>query len=122
MMTECRDQMLENLFNEADRELEGEAITTEVMTHTRKRLFTKVAGGVSAVIIVLLASWYVFAGPLLEFVLLVSSFLTNPIVELGEGWLALVFMPVNNIASLCVLTTKVALMAWKKLTGTALIR
>ena len=40
----------------------------------------------------------------------------------GEGWLALAFMPVNNIASLSVLTAKLALMAWKRLTGAALIR
>ena len=70
----------------------------------------------------MLAAWHVFAGPLLDFAVLVSQFLTNPLVDLGEGWLALVFMPINNIASISVALGKLSLMAWKSLTGTSLLR
>jgi len=44
------------------------------------------------------------------------------LVNLGEGWVALVFLPVHNIASLAVLIAKGALMGWKKLTDTTLLR
>ena len=60
--------------------------------------------------------------PLLDFAVLISQFLTNPLVDLGGGWLALAFMPVNNLASLSVLLLKGSLMTWKKLTGVSLVR
>jgi hypothetical protein len=122
MMAELHDARLESLFAEAQHELEGEAITAQVMTRTRNRLFTLLGGGALLGLVVLLIGWYVFAGPLLEFALLVSEFLTNPLIDLGEGWLALVLMPINNLASIVVLTAKLSLVAWKKLTGSALIR
>jgi hypothetical protein len=122
MMTEYRDQVLESLFDEANRELEGEAITARVMARTRNRLVKMAASAISLTLVVLLLSWYVFAMPLLEFAVMVSQFITNPLIDLGEGWLALAFLPVNNIASLSVLLAKASLMAWKKLTGTTLVR
>jgi hypothetical protein len=122
MMTQYRDQALENLFSEANRELEGEAITAQVMASTRNRLVTLAAGGITVTLAVLLIGWYLFSGPLLEFAVLISQFLTNPLVDLGEGWLALALMPVNNFASITVLLAKGAMMGWKKLTGTTLLR
>lgn len=122
MMAELHDARLESLFAEAKCDLEGDAITAQVMNRTRNRLITLLGGGALLGLAVLLIGWYVFAGPLLEFAVLVSEFLTNPLVDLGEGWLALVFLPVNNIASILVLSTKVLLLGWKKLTGSSLIR
>jgi hypothetical protein len=122
MMAELHDVKLESLFAEAKHDLEGEAITARVMSRTRNRLFTLLGGGALLSLVLLLIGWYVFAGPLLEFAVLVSEFLTNPLIDLGEGWLALVFLPINNIASILVLSTKVSLLAWKKLTGSSLIR
>jgi hypothetical protein len=92
------------------------------MTRTRNRLLTLLGSGALLSLVVLLVGWYVFAGPLLEFAVLISQFLTNPLIDLGEGWLALVFLPVNNIASILVLSGKLSLLAWKKLTGSSLIR
>jgi len=122
MMSEYRDPALEKLFRESEREFEGEAITERVMARTRNRLFTLAAAGISLSLIAALVGWYLFAGPLLDFAVLVSQFMTNPLLDLGEGWLALVFMPVNNFASLSVLLAKGLLMAWKRLTGASLIR
>lgn len=122
MMAELHDAKLESLFAEAKCDFEGEAITAQVMSRTRNRLFTMLGSGALLGLVALLIGWYVFAGPLLEFAVLVSEFLTNPLVDLGEGWLALVFLPINNIASILVLATKVSLVAWKKLTGSSLIR
>ncbi|MEE4216144.1 MAG: hypothetical protein V2I48_00880 [Xanthomonadales bacterium] len=122
MMTELRDPLLQTLFNEAKQDVVDEALTAQILAHTRNRYYTLIGGGVLVSLAVLLLAWLVFAMPLLEFAVLVSQFFTNPLVELGEGWLALAFMPVNNIASLSVLLAKASLMAWKKLTGTTLLR
>lgn len=122
MMAEFRDPNLESLFAEAKRDYEGEAITEQVMAKTRNRLVSKAAAGTAFSLVVMLAAWHVFAGPLLDFAVLVSQFLTNPLVDLGEGWLALVLMPINNIASISVALGKLSLMAWKSLTGTSLLR
>lgn len=122
MMSEFRDPTLETLFSEANRELEGETITAQVMNRTRNRLVTLAAGGALVTLVVLLLGWYVFAMPLLEFAVLISQFLTNPLINLGEGWVGLVFLPINNLASLSVLLAKVSLTAWKRLTGASLLR
>lgn len=122
MMSDIREPSLEAMFSEANRDLEGEAMTAQVMAGTRNRLVRKAAIALVGTIVVLLAMWYVFAGSLLEFAVLLSQALTNPLVDLGEGWLTLAFMPVNNIASLSVLVLKGGLLAWKKLTGSTLIR
>lgn len=122
MMTDTRDPLLQSLFDEAKQDFEGKAITANVMAQTRNRLVTKAAIAATTTLAVLLVSWYVFALPLLDFAILVSQFFTNPLFELGEGWLALFLMPVNNFASLSVLLVKAGLVAWKKLTGTSLVR
>ena len=122
MMSEFRDPTLETLFSEANQELEGETITAQVMNRTRNRLVTLAAGGTLVTLVALLLGWYVFSVSLLEFAVLVSQFLTNPLINLGEGWMGLVFLPINNLASLSVLLTKISLTAWKRLTGTSLLR
>ena len=122
MMTELRDPMLQTLFDEANQDQEDNVLTSRILTHTRNRYYTLIGGGLLVSLVILLTAWAVFAMPLLEFAVLVSQLITNPLIELGEGWLALAFLPVNNIASLAVLIAKGALMGWKKLTGTTLLR
>ena len=122
MMTEYRDPALEELFRAAQRDLADETVTERVMAGTRQRLVRMAALALAGSVVVLLVAWYLFAGPLLEFAVLISQFLTNPLIDLGEGWLALVLLPINNIASILVLSTKLSLLAWKKLTGSSLIR
>jgi hypothetical protein len=122
MMTEYRDPALEELFRAAQRDLADETVTERVMAGTRQRLVRMAALALAGSAVVLLVAWYLFAGPLLEFAVLISQFLTNPLFDLGTGWLALVFLPVNNIASILVLSGKLSLLAWKKLTGSSLIR
>ena len=122
MMTEHRDPALAALFEQANRELEGEALTAQVMSRTRNRLAVMAGGAALLTVAALLVAWQVFAMPMLEFAVMVSQFLTNPLIDLGEGWLGLVFLPINNLASLVVLAAKGVMLGWKKLTGTSLIR
>lgn len=122
MMSEFHDPKIESLFSDARRDLEGDAITERVMAGTRKRLLGTAAAGGAAALALLLIGWHLFALPLLDFAVLISQFLTNPLIDLGGGWMALAFMPINNLASISVLLVKGLLMAWKKLTGATLVR
>ena len=120
MMTNNQDQLLQSVFAEARQDLRDEALTTRVMAKTRRVLYMLVAGTLSLVIVLLAGFWLIFGLPLLEFAVLISQFLTMTLIDLGEGWLALVFMPVNNIASLVVITVKAIHIGWKKVTGASL--
>ena len=122
MMTEHRDPSLEALFEQANRELEGEALTAQVMARTRNRLAMIVGGAALVTVVAVLIAWQIFAMPMLEFAVMVTQFLGNPLFDLGDGWLGFVFLPINNLASLFVLAAKGAMLGWKKLTGTSLIR
>ena len=48
------------------------------------------------------AAALLLAAPLQEFALLLAQGLTTTLIDLGSGWLALIFAPINNIASLIV--------------------
>ena len=122
MMTEHRDPALEALFEQANRELEGEALTAQVMARTRNRLAMILGGAALVTVVAVLIAWQIFAMPMLEFAVLVTQFLGNPLLDLGDGWLGFVFLPINNLASLTVLTARGAMLGWKKLTGTSLLR
>lgn len=122
MMTEHRDPALETLFEQANRELEGEALTAKVMARTRNRLAMIVGSAALVTVVAVLIAWQVFSMPMLEFAVMVTQFLGKPLFDLGDGWLGFVFLPINNLASLFVLTAKGAMLGWKKLTGTSLIR
>ena len=115
MMTDGRDQLLQTAFAEARQDLDGEAITARVIARTRNLLYVLVAGGISVALALLAGVWLVFGIPLLEFAVLTSRVLTTALFDLGEGWLALAFMPVKNIAGLLVLTARALHLGWKKL-------
>jgi len=115
MMTNNQDQLLQSVFAEARQDLDGEVLTARIMTKTRRMLYLLATGGISLALILLAGVWLIFGIPLLEFAVLISQFLTMGLLDLGEGWLALVFMPVNNIASLIIFAAKAIHMGWKKL-------
>ena len=81
MMTDTRDPVLLELFDNARQEFEGQDMTATVMVKTRKRLATMAAVAATVSLIVLLISWYLFSMPLLEFAVLVSQLLTNPLFD-----------------------------------------
>lgn len=115
MITNNQDQLLQSVFAEARQDLDGEAITYRVMARTRRVLYMLAAGVLTIAVILVVGAWLTFGMPLLEFALLVSQFLTMTLIDLGEGWLALVFTPLNNIASLIIVSAKAIHLAWKKL-------
>ena len=117
MIIENQEQMLQSVFAEARQDLDGAAITARVMAKTRRLLYLLVTGVLSLAVVLLAGAWLIFGLPLLEFAVLISQFLAMTLVDLGEGWLALVFMPINNIASLFIVTAKAIHLGWKKIIG-----
>lgn len=115
MITENQDQLLKSVFAEARQDLDDEPLTSQVMAKTRRVLYMLAAGILSLAIILMGGAWWMFGMPLLDFALLISQFLTMTLFDLGEGWLALVFTPLNNIASLLIIGAKAIHLGWKKL-------
>ena len=115
MMAGDRDKLLQAAFAEARQNLDDEVFTARVMTRSRNLLYLLAGGAISLAFVILAGIWLTIGIPLLEFAVLISQVFTTALVDLPEGWLALVFMPVNNIASLFVLSGKAILMVWKKL-------
>ncbi|MBT8072735.1 MAG: hypothetical protein HKP21_03405 [Xanthomonadales bacterium] len=117
MITDNQDQSLKLVFAEARQDLDGEALTNQVMAKTRRVLVLLAAGVLSIAILLVGGAWLMFGMPLLDFAVLISQFLTITLFDLGEGWLALVFTPLNNIASLVIIGAKAVHLGWKKLLG-----
>lgn len=109
------DPRLKSLFDEAKQDLDGEALTERVVATTRKRTHLLLAVAIAAALAVLAAAWLTLAMPLLDFAVLLSRLLTASIVDLGEGWLALLLLPLNSVAGLLALCTRGVLLLRKRL-------
>lgn len=119
-MTDHRDTQLKALFSEARQELDGREFTSRVMRKARSLRFLLIAAGITAALLVTFSAWRLLAIPLLEFAVLVSQVLTETLFDVGDGWLGLLLLPVNNIASLMVLGAKLVHSLRKKVIGSGL--
>jgi hypothetical protein len=117
MTTDQRDPFLQSLFAEAGQQLEGEAFGARVMARTRRLRYLALAGGAALALTVLSGAWLLFGLPLFEFAVLLSQALATPLFNLGEGWLALVLLPVNTVASVLVIALKALRMLHKRIYG-----
>jgi len=113
-MSDNRDPNLQTLFTRTSSELDGEAFTASVMAQTHSHKYRLLAVGIAAALLIAACMWF-FTLPMLEFVQLVTQVLTTTLVDLGDGWLGWILTPVNNIASLSVLSVKAIRVAWKKI-------
>jgi hypothetical protein len=116
-MNEHRDPQLEALFAAARQDFDGSEITARVLARTRNRKMMLWLGAAAAVLAVLAGSWLFLPLSLFEFAVLISNALTFTLFDVGEGWLAMLVLPVNNLASLLVLTAKGARVLQKHLVG-----
>ena len=108
MMTEHRDPLLQTLFavDQIDQnDQDAQVFTARVMAKTRKIVY-QLAGVLAGVALVLLICVWVFSIPLQEVVQLVTQTVSTTLFDLGESWASWVFAPVNNIASLIVISLK----------------
>jgi len=111
--------MLQALFVEAEQELSGESLTARVMAKTRVRRYRLLGAVAAGVLLTFTAVWLAFGMPLFEFALLLSTALTMPLVDLGEGWLALLLLPLNTVASLLLILLRGLRVAQRKLLSAA---
>lgn len=117
MTNEQRDPLLQSLFNDAEQELDGTLLTAQVMARTRSYRLLLLAGGASAVLVLMAGAWLLFGMPLFDFAVLLSEVLATPLFDLGEGWLALLLLPVNTVASLLVILFRTLRVFQKRIAG-----
>jgi len=115
-MTDDRDPRLQALFADARAELDGEEFVTRVIAKTRKPKQFVIAGLATIALIMAAAAW-LFTLPILGISQVVATALTTTLIDLGEGWLAWVLLPVNNIASVLALCIKALRMIHQKVRG-----
>ena len=119
MTTEDRDPLLQTLFAESEQvaesaqELDAEAFTARVMAGTRFMRYRALAPWGGAALAIAAGAWYL--GVPLEIAQLVAQVLTTTLMDLGEGWLAWVFSPINNVAALLALFAKALRIGRKKI-------
>mgnify|MGYP000093133931 CR=1 FL=1 len=117
MTNEFHDPEIQSLFRQAHRELEGEALATRVMTRIRNLKLLVLTGGLAAALLLLVGAWLIFGVALFEFTVLISEALATPLFDLGQGWLALLLLPANTVATLLVITFKALRIFHKTVTG-----
>ena len=115
-MTDDRDPRLQALFADTRVELDGEEFVTRVMAKTRKPKQLLITG-LAGLLLLLVASVWLFSLPAFEISQTIATALTTTLIDLGEGWIAWVLSPVNNIASLTILSIKAIRTLQKKVRG-----
>ena len=118
MMTDHRDPVLQSLFAVDQVELndkDGQVFTACVMAKTRKLIYVSVASLVGIALIFLVSAW-LFGIPIKDLAYSITGALATTLFDLGEGWASWILTPVNNIASLLVLSLKAMRVIWKKVT------
>lgn len=114
-MTDDRDPILQSLFAEAQLDLEGKEFTALVMAQSNRLRNRGI--GIAACIALLLATGAWFLAIPLEIAELITQVLTITLIELGDSWVAWMFSPINNLASLLILGAKAMHMVHKKVVG-----
>ena len=113
-MVDERDPLLQSIFAKTQQELDGELFIEKVGDRIARLKYLVVASGIGLALLLLLFVW-MFALPLQGLTVSISQLLTATLVELGDGWVAWILAPVNNIASVLVVSIKVYRMGRKKL-------
>jgi|GEM_PF-1904234 len=111
-MNNDRDMVLQNLFNEADKQLDDDVFTSQVVKRTYT-LVVRLGLLVVCTALVVLAGMLVFDISPLVVVQGISGALTTPMFELG-GWTGWVLTPINNIAGVLILGFKGFRVLYKK--------
>ena len=112
-MTDERDPLLEGAFAASHQPpLDDETFTAAVVKRARFERLRIAAPWLAVGAVVTVAVW-VLAVPL-ETAHVITRILGLTIVDLGEGWLAWLLAPINNIAAVLAAGFKLVRMARKK--------
>jgi hypothetical protein len=116
-MSNQPDLQLQDLFAQAAEPLGGDELCNRVMAAARKRKWLAWSGLAAAALLTVVVGWQLLAVSLLEFAVIVSGTLTTNLVDLGEGWLALILLPVNSIGGLLAIAVRAAQLIRRRMVG-----
>ena len=119
-MTEDRDPLLQSLFAESQQDLDGDIFVANVMRGTRRQRYRLIAGATGIALVLAITTWQL-ALPLQNFAQLLAQALTITLVDLGDSWLAWLFAPINNVASLLILSIKAIRSGKKRIVGASFV-
>ena len=117
-MTDERDPVLSSLFARSVVDQNDKEFTEHVVAKTRSLRY-KIVAGLACFALVLIAGAWALDLPIINIVQLVTQALATNLIELGDGWLAWILMPVNNVASVLILSLKAIRMLRKKIINTS---
>jgi len=115
-MADDRDPLLESLFLEASHEMEGKEFTALAIAAPQRLKQKLLAAGFGIMCLIALCAW-LLALPMQEFALLSVNLLSTNLVDLGETQTAWLLSPVNNLASILILSIKLCRSIWKRITA-----
>jgi len=98
-MTDKRDPLLESLFAESKSEPVDDAFCERVMENVEKRRRNVLIGRI-AIVAVLLVFELLLSAPLQNSVGILTEALSASLIEMKNGWLAVIVAPVNSVAGL----------------------
>ena len=104
-MTEQRDPLLQTLFTESQRELDGDRFTLAVMARTRTPKLQIAAWGVGLTALTLAVGW-LFSLPLMAFALLFTEVLNVELFVIANANLAWLLAPINNVGAAVIIGYK----------------
>lgn len=113
-MSGSRDEFLESAFARAEQPLVDPGLAETVLQRARSRRLWRLGLGLTVVAALALVAWLSLGVTLLQFGLLFSELVTQSLVDLGEGWLALLLMPLNSVGGLLAIMTKAGLALRKR--------
>jgi len=110
-MTEDRDPFIQSLFAEDQQTLPGDEFVNAVMARTTRLKRNLYLSCLAAVCALLLLSW-ALSWPLVDIALAFSQVLGTEIIVIGDSLLALLLLPINNLATLLVIIWRIARYGW----------
>ncbi len=101
-MSDDRDPILHELFAQAEHTYSDDSFTLRVMEQAAQRDRRRAITWIAVDVVLIVLAW-TLAEPLQEIVFLLLPGLTTSLIDLGNGLLAQLLLPINNVAALLAL-------------------
>jgi len=95
-MNDERDPMIESLFKDAEKELDGDVFTERVIAGVNRR-HRRIVGVRIAIILALVVVELMTTEPIQNTVGAATQLLSTQLLDLGEGWFSTLFGPLNSV-------------------------
>lgn len=95
-MNDERDPVIEALFANAEKTLEGDVFADRVMAGVNRR-HRRIVGIRVAIILALVILELVTSDPIQDYVGTATQLLSMQLLDLGDNWLSALFSPLNSV-------------------------